>query len=331
MFALKMISVVPEFKDCDNIVLRISPIGTHRLRDSYNFSGTGIEYRELLYNYGFFKEKGFKKDLNYNVLSENPDFFILFYELQPWYTYLLPRLKKLGTKVILAPDGINLYNSKIDMKRRRDYFIYGNALLLSNGFPCIMKFPSNHWAYRKGIDAIAIENKKALGFNTTKEIIEVRASSELAAGVNSLTNHVFNLKSNISIPQNSFLWIDQPMEKEEEERELQILIKLKNRYPDTPFYLKAHPHSNKETVDALKEQLGATIVESQFPAELLLDNAQKVCVLSINSTAMLHDSPRCRYYWIYPMFKNNAGFNPKKLPFDHIHIASKIDEIKPYL
>ena len=331
MFALKMISVVPEFKNCDNIVLRISPTGTHRLRASYNFYGTGIEYRELFYNYGLFKEKGFKRELINKVLKETPDFFILFYELHPWYTYLLPRLKKLGTKIILAPDGINLYNSKIDLKRRRAYFFYGNAFLLTNGFPCIMKYPSDHWAYRKGIDAVAVENKNALGVKTTKEIIEVGTNEEKTEEVNRLTNHVFNVIWDNIVSNNSFLWIDQPMEKEEEKRELIILKELKAKYPDIPFYIKPHPRSNKETVDALKNILNATIVETQFPAELMLDNLEKVCVISINSTAMLHYSPRCRYYWIYPMFKNNAGFNPKALLFDHIHVVNSLNDIKPYI
>ena len=80
MFTLKMINLLPEFKESQNIILRISPVGTNRLKDSYNFSGTGIEYRELFYNYGFFKEKGLKQAFEDFILSESPSYYVLFFE-----------------------------------------------------------------------------------------------------------------------------------------------------------------------------------------------------------------------------------------------------------
>lgn len=326
MFGLKMICCQYDLSNDDIYIYRISPFDTNRLNQKFDFEGTNINYREIRYYDQRYKDCRLKEELSL-IVEINPDEFVLFNEEKKWLAFLLPNLKKNDCKIILAPDGINVYYTYRNLKVRLSNLYHGNFYLLSNGFRCFMKMPEKYYGYRKCIDEIIVEDKNAFVNHSHKKVIELKVYPEIRQKIAQLTNRIFkyDLIQN-GIENGSFLWLDQPLEEVVNEKYL-FLKELHDRYPNKKIYVKPHPYSYQEEIEKYEKDFGTITVNTPFPAELVIENLENVSIISVCTTAMLYYNPTCYYYWIYPMFKGKIHFNPKKIPFDYIRSIKDISEI----
>lgn len=327
LFALKiMLAIHHNEKANQFIIYRLSPKGSKRLNQEFNFEGTGIEYRQIIYINQNFQAKELRSKVD-GIIMAKPDILYVFNESQKVYPYLFSKLHKIGCRIVLCPDGAKAYASGTPWKERFIQFIYGNVFLWSNRFPSFLSFPSKHYAYHKEIDDVVVESIESYHNYTNKNIVCISESDYSRESLICLSNRVFRFNpSAIQIPEGSLLWIDQPSEGMEESKR-SFLINLKKRFAQRTIFIKPHPHSFPDEIKHLEEIDGLRILKLDIPVELLMVNIKGVVILSAHSTAMYYNNPRCRYYWVSPLFKELPKEYAKEAVFKHIKVVNSIEQI----
>lgn len=327
LFAIKMISLLYDIKEDRVIIVRASPYGSKRLNGTFNYENTGIEYREHIYSRDNFKEKNLKHKLD-ELIEIRPDVFVLFNEHEPWYDYLLPKLKRINTTIVMAPDGTGAYYHHYDLRGRISHTIHANFYLLSNGFWTLSPLQGKYYAYHHEIDYVAIEDLKAFKNPTNKKVLSIsKPNEDQEKVIIDLSNHIFGFdKDKQMVSPGSILWLDDPEELLVKQK-YAFLSELKKKYPSTRIFVKPHPRSYKDEIDSFEQELGFEIVRTKFPAELIIQNLHNVCIISIFSTAMFCYNSTCKYYCIFPMYKEITGFAPAEIPFDYINTVTDIHQI----
>lgn len=327
LFALKIVLAIHHGeKDNLYIIYRLSPKGSKRLNQELNFEGTGIEYRQIIYNNRNYQAKELRSKVD-GIIMTKPDALYVFNESQKVYPYLFRRLKKIGCRIVLCPDGANVYANNTPLKERFIQFINGNVFLWTNRFSSFLPFPSKHYAYHKEIDDVVVENRESYHNLTNKNVICISKTDYSRESFIYLSNRVFHFNpSTVQIPEGSLLWIDQPVEGMEESKR-RFLIGLKKRFEQRTVFIKPHPHSFPDEIKHLECIDGVKILRLDIPVELLLDNLNGVGILSAYSTAMYYYNPRCRYYWVSPLFKELPEEYSKLATFGHIKVVNSIEQI----
>ena len=326
LFALKI--MLSFHKDGDNEILiyQLSPKGSKRLNQELDFEDTDIVYRQIIYENRKFQARDLRPKLD-EIILVRPDVLYVFNEAQKVYSYLFGRLKQIGSRIGLCPDGAYVYFNNTPLKKRFIQFLYGNIFLWSNKFPSFLPFPSCYYAYHKEIDDVVVEDKTTYHNYTNKNIIEIKEQNYSREKFISLADHIFRFNPlNTKIPSGSILWIDQPVEGMEESKRL-FLVELKRRYPLKKIYVKPHPHSFPSEINRLSKIEGFQIINLNIPVELLVDNLKNVNILSAFSTAMFYKNPTCTYYWVSPIFKELPLEYAKLATFEHIEVVSSLEQI----
>lgn len=312
----------------DNIhIFHISVKNPKRLTQTLNFEGIGLSYKKITCSYenrNDFEIKGCLDEL----ICNRPNIFVFFNEHKPWLDYLLPRLKKTGTEIYLAPDGTAAYFEHYSLKNKISGFINGSRYLLSNGFHAMARFRGTWYGYHKEIDYIVIEDEDAFINHNHKKLCILQIPNEhQSKKINGLVAKIFGFDNEIvKIGEGSILWLDQPEELLVKQK-LEFLKELHATFPGRKIFVKPHPHSYQQEIMSYEKEVGASTIRANYPAELIMGTLSNVVIISICTTAMFYNNPSCRYYWIYPMFQDVTGFNPPNLPFNHINRIKNVNEI----
>ena len=330
LFALKIICAYHNTKDDDIIIQRMSPLGAKRLNQSLCFEGTNIKYRQLRYHNKRFTDKILRYELD-KLANEHPDFLYVFHDNQKTFPYLFSKLKKYGTKIILGPDGANVYSNYTPMKERMLQFTFGNLYLWTNRFPSYLTFPSKHYACLRGIDAVVVESASTYRNYAHKEVIELSSDKYCKHDFQTLANQIFNYKEeDCIVDPGSIIWIDQPHE-ELIDAKRKFLLKLKETYPQKRIYIKPHPLGYEEEMIFFENTDGFELIRNNVPVELIIENLKDVNVISAHSTSMYYYNPSCRYFWVAGLFKElpERMCSPERFKgFKYIHVVKDFNEIK---
>lgn len=315
-------------KDCNNIIVRVSPIGGSRL-NNLNFQDTGLEYHEIIYDY-LKPSSDLKEELQY-IVSLKPDKLFFFLENKFWLNYLFSKLRKTGTTIILAPDGMKAYAKKnhLTTRQRTRMFIEGLKNSMKAGLFSTLPFVENNYASSKYIDEVWVEYPQYYNNITRKKVVEFHYTID-GRFVNFLMK-VFNVEDidfEIIRKEPVVLFLDSSYKtKEYYDRTLNILDCLNGQYPNRKLLVKYHPLSAKEAKIAFSSIQSIIEVNSSYPAELYLALAKDAIVVSMVSTSELFHNPCCNYYWIYKLYSDMYDYESLQNPTNYIKVVSEVNQI----
>lgn len=314
------------YKKGHNIyIYRVSPINGTRL-NRINLCDSDILYKEILYDYSH-PNYNLKEKIN-ELIELKPEVFFFFLENKFWMNYLFSKMHKNGTKIILAPDGMKAYNDK---KVAFVKVVKSYLLGLINSFESrifYLPFVEKYYATSRYIDEIWVENSSKFKNRTNKKVFEfiIPYDESFIAELNKvfkINNDDFGIMNKKTI-----LFLDSSFSSESYfNNTVNILKELQKKYPDRTLIIKLHQLSSCSAKQRYESISGAIFVESHYPAELYIANAKDSLVVSLISTSLLFYNPCCRYFWIYPMFKNIADYSKILNPTKHIKVANNISEL----
>lgn len=310
------------------VIYRISPNNGKRLT-SINSSATKCQYKQILYDYEH-PTKDLKDKIK-ELICEKPDVFFVFLEERSWFTYLFSKLHKLGTKIVLLPDGMKVYmhqkSSRVtSFKNDIKYFI--SNIRIGVPFP-IAKHP-RLYADNKYIDEVWMEYPEQYE-NKSKKIVKqysLPSNIEFLDELNQVFGYSMNEEEKKLMKNGPILFLDSPFSDEPYfQRTLELICQIREKYPNRNLLLKQHPLASKKAKE-FYDQLGdVTYLNSKFPAELYIANMQNAIIVSMYSTAMLFCNPSCQYFWIGNCYKETLRIPELHNPTPFIHVVSSIDEI----
>ncbi len=313
------------------IVIRMSPIERPRL-NNLDFEGTGLGYHEIIYDYKNPTSK--LKDQLQFIIDLKPEKFFFFLEGKFWMNYLFSKLHKLGTKIILGPDGMKTYNDHgiLPINQRTRNLIYGMFYSAKTRLLPTWPHVEKTYATSRFIDEVWVEHPNFYNNKTHKKVIEFHITMD--DSFVKLLFHVFcvNEKDMDIIHQApSILFFDSSYHTDDYyKKTIEILEAIQSKHPEMKVMVKHHPLSKKYSHDVFSKMQKVYELNSDYPAELYIASAKESLVVSMVSTCELFFNPHCDYYWIYKLYpdfyKNKYG----KLsnPTEYIHVVESIDEIK---
>lgn len=310
----------------DNIVFRVSPIEGSRL-NNLDFEGTGIKYFEIIYDYQN-PTKELKNNLQ-NIIELKPSALFVYLENKFWMNYLFSKLHQMGTRIILGPDGMKVYNNGcVPIKRRLYDLFYGIIYSGKTGLLPTWPHVEKAYATSKYIDEVWVEHPKFYSNTTNKKIV----TFHYAVNNNfiELLKHVFKVdnKDMDMIQSNpSILFLDSSYHTDDYyKKTINILEAICCRHPERKVLIKYHPLSAEYAREKYKKLPNSYKLNSVYPAELYIATAKKSIVISMVSTSELFYNSGCDYYWIYKLYET---YNYKGLlnPTTYIHVVDSVDEI----
>ena len=311
----------------NNIIYRVSPIGGKRL-NNINLRGVkNTTYKEILYNYSK-PDKKLKEKLD-ELIAIRPDKFFFYLENKFWLNYLLKKLHKSGTKIILGPDGMKAYNDKYNSIWKIKKSIIRNLFLslkcrLWGVWPLIERY----YATSKYIDEVWVENLPLYKNRTNKVARAFSMPQDMIFFT--LLNKVFCAKEDDFLPLKgqTILFIDSPIIKKEYiEKTIDILSAFQSAHPDRRLLIKMHQLSSATAKQTYSDKLNVEYLDSNYPAELYIANAENAIIISLVSTSLLFYNPNCKYYWTYQLYGDMFDYSKLKNPTHHIKTISQLSGI----
>lgn len=296
-----------------------------RIKSSYlNFENLNINVVYTSYEPNCYFSLHNKRLLG-RIINSNPNVLFIFSEFHYWKQYLVSKLHKKGCKIILAPDGANVYSDrKFTFKSELKYLLRFFLVNLTNLTvpPFYITRGKYNYAYLKHIDEVWVDNaaifknrnnhivKETLKFGEIDSIVQIKKMY----GANGL-----------NIIDSCILFIDQPVDVALTDKIIDLINYVSNK-TKRPVYIKMHPNSDADKVNCYKQN-GFIILPNHLPAELYIQNLRDSLILSLFSTALFLDNKTCRFYWIYPIFDFFNKTLKIENPTNHILLVNNKDEI----
>ena len=260
------------------------------------------------------------------ITKLNPDTLFIFTEFHYWKQYLVSKLHKRGCRVILAPDGANVYSNRtFTFKKEIKYLLRFFAINLTNLTfpPLFINRGKYEYAYLKHIDEVWVDNATIFKNRNNHQVKETLNFGEM----DSLTNIKKIYGANhLKTLENSVLYIDQPVNDITRLNEIINIINTVANKTKYPVYVKMHPNSDADAVSIYKKN-GFTILPNNLPAELYIQNLKNSIIISLFSTALFLNNKTCRFYWIYPIFDFYKTTLKIECPVNHIILVNNPTEI----
>ena len=312
----------------------MQPEGGSRLKSKLNFEGLNIKIYYIHFRIKLFLDRELKRKYD-EIVKINPDDFYFFLEVTFWIPYILRKLKKVGTRILLAPDGVNFAGTTWNMKSRIDRYIKTIIYLWSNKMFIKVPFPGKYYASNPNIDCVMLWDSKSYTNFTNRTIVRYQNFKGNDKELVNLINNVFCFKDQIVPLLNTkevIVWFDQPLYNSEAYlSKLTLLLKtVCLNHENRVLIIKTHPHSHKQTIDKLMESFpSAYLIKADYPAELYIANMRDAILLSINSMASVFEMDGVKSYWLYPLFPEAFGCQGKinYAPGSFVRVINSIDEI----
>lgn len=270
------------------------------------------------------------------LLKNQCNNFFYFQSDFPVHRYIVRNFSKKGAKIILVQDGLKPY-VPIEHCKIREFLntTYNNIIefIKINDYAGVfMPFDYSKYVNDYHINEVWLTNPEAFHqqINEYQSLFEIPKFSQQS--IRNLS-HFFNYNLRLNFNTNSILYLTQPLDSDEcKLEEINFLKEIFSKHPQSKLYVKFHPSKDMDKDLFYKELPNAIFLENiNFPAELIIQNMNKAIIISLYSTALLLNNPKCKFYYIYPIFKNCSSFNVLvSNPTDHIDVISKVDEIKFY-
>ncbi|MCF6359286.1 MAG: alpha-2,8-polysialyltransferase family protein [Cyclobacteriaceae bacterium] len=288
------------------------------------------------------------QELNYDegVIVLNPDLIklvnsLLESKVAKYFSFnrlafidflLIKELSKLGTEIILAPDGTAAYGRITSFTPRWSFKVLVRTykFLWVNGFRNLYFYwPTLVYGDLKEIDELWVTYPDFVDPRARKKLRKVEMlQSDLSKRV-ALSYFGYVPVGNI---ENIIFYLNQPFRNQAiNDFEKQFIKDLLRSKTGIKILIKLHPSTSASQREALSIFDNVEVLESTIPAELMISNLKNSIILSFWSTAGLVNNKSCRFYWLKPMLEER-GIMLNKInivnPTCHIKMVNSIDAIK---
>jgi len=261
-----------------------------------------------------------------------------FYYLSnfPVHRYIVRCLSKKGTKIILVQDGLKPYveiqNDKLRIILSNIYLNFRECLKLHYFSGIFRPYNNSRYVNDKHINEVWLTHPNSF-FHKIDANQSITTIPEFSAKSIQICSSYFKYNLQIHFQPNSILYITQPLFNTEHKlAEIHFLKNFLSKYKNRDLYIKFHPSRDMDKNLLYKELSQAKFLENvYFPAELIIQNMNNAIIMSLYSTALLFNNPKCRFYFTYPILNNNLRQKiPVPNPIDHIKVISNVNEIQFY-
>jgi hypothetical protein len=268
-----------------------------------------------------------------DLLENKYSVFIFFQEQDPISIILIDKFIEDKTKIYLYQDGLKPY-CKFGLKS--SVGIYLNFLkqkqwIKKNGYSVknSSSFNSYKYGFLYGIDKLFLTFPES--YNNWKNLPVEKFVLNFDKNIQSIFKRVFNWNSSLlSNSEGVIFFMNQPMD-DDGLFEVNILQNLRNRFPNSKIYIKNHPLTSSVKINSYKLLQNVEIIDSKIPAELFIYQLNKSIVISVYSTAMFINNPKCKFYYLYNIKQSNNVRKLKKIkiinPTPHVITVKSLSEI----
>jgi hypothetical protein len=308
---------------------------SNRLKQDLDLSF--LPYHFILLDFDLNLKKKLSKDEKESLdslLEKKFDVFVFFQEQDPISIIIINQYKKNNTKIYLFQDGLKPYiaHSMSFSPSLLLNNIKQNQWIKKNGYPITDYFSfvnCKMYGFLKGIDKLFLTFPEAyINWNKLPiEKIEPTFSDEFVLVLKKL----FLWEEQLLVKRERVIFfMNQPLH-DDGSFEVQLLQNLQKKHPDATIYIKNHPLTTKVKIDAYKQIENVSIINSKIPAEVFISQLKNSIILSVCSTSMFIDNPKCKFYYTFAVEENNNIERLKKYkvinPANHIISATTMDEI----
>lgn len=308
---------------------------SNRLKQDLDLSF--LPYHFILLDFDLNLKKKLSKDEKESLdslLEKKFDIFVFFQEQDPISIIIINQYKKNNTKIYLFQDGLKPYiaHSMSFSPSLLLNNIKQNQWIKKNGYPITDYFSfvnCKMYGFLKGIDKLFLTFPEAyINWNKLPiEKIEPTFSDEFVLVLKKL----FLWEEQLLVKRERVIFfMNQPLH-DDGSFEVQLLQNLQKKHPDATIYIKNHPLTTKVKIDAYKQIENVSIINSKIPAEVFISQLKNSIILSVCSTSMFIDNPKCKFYYTFAVEENNNIERLKKYkvinPANHIISATTMDEI----
>jgi len=290
-----------------------------------------ITYQQLDYDDGVIKRNEHFIDYVGKLRESKIDLFISFNKLAYIDFFTIKELEKSGARIILAPDGAAAYATISWFTPRWSFLVSYNThrFLWKNGLRKLYFYwPTLVYGGMKEIQELWAQFPESIDQRADKVVRKIDVlKSDMSR---QLAGNYFGYKQN-EFGDDLIFYANQPFRDERiNEFEIDLLKKLRARFPTKQIVVKLHPTTYPEQERRFNELDKVLTVKTTIPAELIIAYLSGAIVLSFWSTSMLVKNDRCRFYWLFPMLAE-AGIKLRRMtirnPSQHISLVNSIDQI----
>ena len=316
-----------------DVTLILTNPGIGRLSGNFDFQiFPNIKFLQLRYSEHSVEYNSDLSLMIRGLIKEEFAYFIFFNHHFYLDIVLAKLLRKRGTRICLAPDGLKAYSSikKITPRWSLMSFLKLRKFVSVNKFPDIgFHIPMVRYASLREIDEIWVQYARKFHFGNRYAVKKIDLLSSKLSIMK--ISEFFRFQRGDAPIENSIFYINQPFFDPAAIRlEAEVIASIRVRFPMRTFYVKLHPLSPSQQIDHLRTISGLIIIERGVPAELYCLNTSNSTILSMWSTSALIPNSTCRYYWLYPIFRQH-GLIPRNIkienPTEHIHEVVSVDQV----
>lgn len=312
-----------------------SPYLLHTIRKS-NSKFTNEIYSSInIKNYFVIDVEDEKIKINLKkILETSFERVFIFLEQSSLNVFLSYYYKKKGSVICLAPDGNKPYFSieKIALKSRIKATVETYFYLFKRKLYYFRPYLLS-WNYAKlsVIDEIWVTYPDALVFSNNKKVVPFnimpnkKVINQIIDFFNVEVSEVLKENEGIIFYTNNILYTEKAYD-----AEVKAIKKIKEKYPNKPFYIKLHPATPKHRITKFKE-LGLICFCNNIPAELYIASLKNSIIIGFWSASQMIDNPTCKFYWLHKyLIKEGDMIEYLNLvnPTKHIIDIDNIDNIK---
>ena len=320
----------------NNHILYLKSGESSRIPKTLNYSHLGIEIRYLDETFKIDKPLTLnQKTVLNSILALSPDEFVFFQEMDLLMRILVDKWGRNNkTKISLFQDGFKPYNIlKFNSLGLMKYNHKTNIWMKKNGFSIeswFSPFWSHRYAFIRNIDKIFLTFPDSYSNWNNKKIDQISFLN--LDKLKNYLSYIFNWdKDKLPKTEDIILYMSQPMH-DDGVAEINFLKELSKKYPTKQIFIKKHPLTPRDKIDLYKQFDNFYIIEDRVPAELIIMNLKNSVVLSIGSTSMFINNPKCKFYYLHKLFKNEIKrikrYKIHPRPGCHLKLVESINEIK---
>lgn len=273
------------------------------------------------------------KEIAKKILTEKPNHFLIFQGTSALNVYLGYALSNQGAEISLGPDGYSayaIYNKRYEMLTIIKDSIIQNKNLIANKLFSGKIHIFNYYTYGNHhfIDNLWVTHPEAYN-HRGKNKVKIFKLPDFNENCLNIISKLFNFS--LDYPTNGVIYFfNQPLWIGLLDLEYNFLLDVIKKFPQKQIVLKLHPHTSIEMKDKYKTLERVQIIESDFPAEILLLSLENCIVYSGWSTVLITENGKCNYYFNYPIYRNSChkNLNQVEIPaLNHIKMIKSPQEM----
>lgn len=255
----------------------------------------------------------------------------------PVHRYLVRIFSNKGAKIILVQDGLKPYVPRKYSNLRNVLSTIKNNVLeqiyIKDYSGIFMFYNMFKYVNDGGINEIWLTHPDAFKEKIKKKQCIYKIPGFSHHSVQRLSSF-FNYKLDINIEPNSILYLTQPYLSEEcKQAEINFLKEIIFKYPEKKMYIKFHPSRDMDKTFYINQLPQVFFLKNiNYPAELIIQNLNRVIIMSVYSNAFLMENYSCRFYYIFPILKGFSNFKTQQISnlANHINVITSVEQIEFY-